>query len=252
VVGTSLAEESTAQRALGAQTLADGRTRLFLIIGLVLAVLTFVLLSAATSDASRAQQPTDRIDIVVAAAELHSGMVITAEDLERRSYPVDLAPVGALSDPAALVGQKIAAFVPKGGPLVRAYFDTTAVSGSAAATLDSGLVIVAFPTTDALTLAGFVRPGDRIDLLATLAVGTGENAKVTQTTVQSLQVIDVVTTGAARSLVFAVDHQTALVLKYLRDAQASVDVALRSPRETTSTRTDRVDLAFLVRGFGLR
>jgi hypothetical protein len=49
-----------------------------------------------------------------------------------------------------------------------------------------------------------------------------------------------------------VDHQVALVLKYLRDSQASVDLAIRSRAESDLTRTTGVDISFLVQTYGFR
>jgi hypothetical protein len=49
-----------------------------------------------------------------------------------------------------------------------------------------------------------------------------------------------------------VDHQTALVLKYLRDSQATIDVALRSHDETQDVTTTSVDVNYLVERFGIR
>jgi Flp pilus assembly protein CpaB len=107
-----------------------------------------------------------------------------------------------------------------------------------------------------LTLAGLVRPGDRIDLLATVTAGTGDTARKTQTTLQNLEVIDVLTTGAGgaktSSLTFNVDHQVALVLKYLRDSGATVDVAVRSRAETELATTTSVDLAYLLQTYGVK
>ena len=44
----------------------------------------------------------------------------------------------------------------------------------------------------------------------------------------------------ASSLTFIVDHQTALVLKYLRDSQAAIDVAVRSRAEDRDASTRSV------------
>jgi len=53
------------------------------------------------------------------------------------------------------------------------------------------------------------------------------------------------------SLTFVVDHQTALVLKYLRDSQATIDLAVRSRSETQQVTTRSVDVLYLVQSFGI-
>ena len=131
------------------------------------------------------------------------------------------------------------------GAAVRTQLVAANGRSGASLTLEKGKVLVAFPTTDPLTVAGLVRPGDRVDVLATVTSGTGELARKTQTTVQNLEVIDVLTAGRegqkSSSLTFVVDHQVALVLKYLRDTQATVDIAVRSRDESELTATTSVD-----------
>jgi hypothetical protein len=72
--------------------------------------------------------------------------------------------------------------------------------------------------------------------------------------VQGLEVIDVLTPRDGQrvySLTFVVDHQVALVLKYLRDAQATIDIAVRSGVEKESTATRSVDLTYIVQTYGI-
>jgi Flp pilus assembly protein CpaB len=99
--------------------------------------------------------------------------------------------------------------------------------------------------------------GDRVDILASAAVGTGENTRTSQTTLQNLEVLDILgptkdQPQRATALVFAVDHQVALVLKYLRDSQASIDLAIRSRAESQLVTTISVNQTFLVQTYGFR
>jgi hypothetical protein len=54
------------------------------------------------------------------------------------------------------------------------------------------------------------------------------------------------------SLTFVVDHQVALVLKYLRDTQATIDIAVRSRAETDPAATVSVDLAYVLQTYGVK
>jgi Flp pilus assembly protein CpaB len=173
-----------------------------------------------------------------------------------KTYPKALAPAGAITNQADAVGQTTLSGIPAGAAVVRSQLVAANGRSGASVTLDKGKVLVAFPTVDPLTVAGLVRPGDRIDLLATVTSGTGESSRKTQTTLQNLEVIDVLTTGTGgaktSSLTFNVDHQVALVLKYLRDSQAAVDVAVRSRAETELATTTSVDLAYLLQTYGVK
>ena len=198
----------------------------------------------------------DTADIVVAKADIGTRAVLTADLLALKAYPKALVPAGAITNEADVVGQTTVSAIPGGSAIVRSQLVSANGRTGASVTLDKGKVLVAFPTIDPLTLSGLVRPGDRIDLLATVTSGTGESARKTQTTLQNLEVIDVLTTGAgaqrAISLTFNVDHQVALVLKYLRDSQAAVDVAVRSRAETELATTTSVDLTYLLQTYGVK
>ncbi len=96
--------------------------------------------------------------------------------------------------------------------------------------------------------------GDRIDVLASVVAGTGDRARATQSTLQNLEVLEVLAPtkeqpARVTALVFAVDHQVALVLKYLRDSQASIDVVIRSRAQTEIIKTTSVDLGYLTKTY---
>jgi pilus assembly protein CpaB len=176
--------------------------------------------------------------------------------LLRRDYPKELGPSDALSNVDDAVGQTTVPSVPNGAPLLRSQLVAADGKRGASVTIDPGKVLVSFPTSDPLTVGGFVAAGDRVDVLATVTTGAGENPKRTQTMVQNLEVLQVI--GPTReqpqrgtSLTFIVDHQTALVLKYLRDSQATIDLAVRSRMESQDATTRSVDITFLVQSYGI-
>lgn len=227
-------------------------SRILLVVGLVLAVATGVLLYEATRDGSRsaraAAPETDRAPTVVARVDIPQGAAITAEMLESRAFPAELLPSGAIVDATAVVGRRAAAALPKGMPVTQRH-----LAGGKAATeaaVQDGRVLVIHPTADALTAAGLVQPGDRIDVLATITAG-GE--RVTQVVVQDLEVLQVIGGSReqpARALTFRTEAQTALVLKYLRDSGAALDLVLRGSGASPSTRP--VDARYVVSTLGLR
>lgn len=234
------------------------RAWIFLLVGLVLAAATGVTLyevaagSAPSTPAARAA-----VDVVIAKVELPPRTVLTMDMLAVKAYPDDLVPSGAFSTTADAVGLTTAIQVSRGQPIVRGQLSAVGSAEATSLTIETGKVMVAFPTTDPLTVAGLVNVGDHVDLLATVLQGAGENAKLTQTTIQDLEVVELIgptkeQPQRQRALVFVVDHQSALVLKYLRDAQTTVDLVIRSQAETQSTSTTAVDLKYLVDAYGMR
>ena len=229
----------------------------FLGLGLVLAILTGVSLSAVAQPNGRAAAaPVDTVSIFVARSDLAARTVLTAEMLLAKDYPKQLIPSGALVNEAEAVGQTTLAAVPSGAPILRGQLVAAAGKRGASVAIDPGKVLVSFPTTDPLTAGGLVEAGDRVDILATVATGLGENPKRTQTMIQNLDVLQVIgptkeQPQRATSLTFVVDHQTALVLKYLRDSQATIDVVVRSRAETDPITTRSVDITYLVQTYGI-
>jgi len=216
-------------------------------VGLALAVTTGLLLYNAASRPIAAQDDlADRIDVLVARRDIAPQTVLNADLFEHRSYPAELVPPGTIRDATPFVGQRNTFAIPQGVPLVRSQLvGTSQVTSS----IPDGSVVVAFPTTDALVVAGIVQAGDRIDILATLPA---DGVRVTQTMVQNLAVVQVTRDQAVRSLVFVVDHQTALVLKYLRDLPTTIDIVVRSHSELGTVHTQGVDITYLTQNFGLR
>lgn len=234
------------------------RSWIFLGLGLLLAGLTGLSLYGVSQDYGGRQTAaaSETAQVIVAKTDIASHAVLTADMLTQKSYPKDLAPAGALTNPSDALGQTTTSSIPAGAAVVRSQLVSASGRTGASVTLEKGRVLVAFPTVDPLTLAGLVRPGDRIDVLATMSSGSGDTTRKTQTTVQGLEVVDVLTTGTGAqkvaSLTFVVDHQTALVLKYLRDTQATVDIAVRSRSETDVATTTSVDLAYLLQTYGVK
>jgi Flp pilus assembly protein CpaB len=225
----------------------------------LLAALTGLSLYGVAQQNTPAQQAANvrTVDVIVAKADMPNRTVITAALLAHRSFPSDLVPAGVITNEADAVGQSTIAPIARGQVLVFSQLNSVEAARSASTTIEKGKVLVAFPTTDPLTTAGLVNVGDHVDLLASVLAGTGADAKVSQTTLQDLQVVDVLAPtkeqpGRVTSLVFAVDHQVALVLKYLRDAQATVDLAIRSRLETDLVKTTGVDLKYVVQTYGFQ
>lgn len=236
------------------------RAWLFLGLGLLLAGLTGLSLYGVSQDVTGRQAAaaasTDSTEIIVARADIATRVVITADMLAKRIFPRSLVPTGAVSAEADIVGQTTQTSIPAGAAVVRSQLVDAGGRTGASIALEKGKVLVAFPTTDPLTTAGLVKSGDRVDVLATVTSGTGESARKTQTMLQNLEVIDVLSSGRegqrVSSLTFVVDHQVALVLKYLRDTQASIDIAVRSRAEQDPATTTSVDLGYLLQTYGVR
>lgn len=126
---------------------------------LLAALLTAV--AVATGLRAAAAPPPARVAVLVAAHDLASGTVVDPDDLATVRFAPGSVPLGVVDDP---VGRAVAAPVRRGEPLtdVRLLGPplTADVAGSA-----PGLTAVPVRLPDA-GMAGLLRVGDRIDLIA--------------------------------------------------------------------------------------
>ena len=102
------------------------------------------------------------VPVVVAAADLAPGAVLTDGDLTVTRYPPDLRPAGTVEDPAAVVGQPLTGGVRSGEPLT----DAGLAGAGLTAQLTTGQVAAPVRPAD-LAVSALVQPGDRVDVLAT-------------------------------------------------------------------------------------
>lgn len=131
-----------------------------------LALVLALVAACALAARAAAPPPAPTVPVVVAAADLDAGHTLTADDLRTARVPRSAAPSSAASRPDALVGEELAADVPRGlavvtTQLARSRFVTTAPAGT---------VAVPVHLADA-AVAALLRPGDRVDLVTGTADG---------------------------------------------------------------------------------
>lgn len=106
-------------------------------------------------------QPVPRgVPIVVVAADLMPGHVLTRGDLAVADWPPDLRPGGALADPAALVGKMLGAVMSRGEAVTPTRVRGPGLLAGARAGLVAAHVRLADPD-----MAAMAAPGDHVDLI---------------------------------------------------------------------------------------
>ncbi|WP_448611541.1 Flp pilus assembly protein CpaB [Geodermatophilus sp. URMC 60] len=126
------------------------------------ALLAAAALVLALRPAPAPAPPPTTVPVVVAAADLAPGAVLATGDVAVAQYPPGLRPAGTVEDPAAVVGQVLAGGVRSGVPLT----DTGLVGAGLTDRLGTGQVAAPVRPAD-LAVSALVRPGDRVDVLAT-------------------------------------------------------------------------------------
>lgn len=224
--------------------------------GVISAIIVGFTVFRLTREATATKVPT--VGVVVALQDVPERTVLTPALIAIRQALPDSLPPGVLTNPDQLVNRMTTSRLFAGEMVLASRLvDSNGRSGVAFA-LDKGKVLVTLPASDIAGI-GAVRPGDHVDLLATITPpdrknqlsGTGQGAnaapvsiadeevplryQTTQTTMQNLILVNLgqmaQTTGekdananTAKSAqsnlaTFAVDHEDALRLKLLKDSQ---------------------------------
>jgi pilus assembly protein CpaB len=136
--------------------------------------------------------------VLVAKKPLPVGTIIDATSVGFETWPKDSVQPSfyqqgaADADPAKLFGTVVRYPVTAGQPLTRGALVSPEDRGFLAAALGPGMRAITVPVTAASGLAGFVFPGDRVDLVLTQDVqgnGQGEPLRVSETIVRNVRVL---------------------------------------------------------------
>ena len=135
----------------------------------VLAAIGTALLLTRYMDArtAAARVPTTRV--VVAAVDVPVATAIRPEWLTIVDWPSASRPEGVAQDPAALVDRVALVPITKGEPVLDGKLAQPGARGGLATLVPEGFRAVAVRVDDVVGVAGFIHPGDRVDVIATMA-----------------------------------------------------------------------------------
>ncbi|MCC4231368.1 Flp pilus assembly protein CpaB [Sphingobium soli] len=181
----------------------DAKKIVLLVGALIIAVTTALLArnmlsSSSTPSVNAANMPieADQPHVLVAVKALPVGTILDAESFRFQPWPKDLVEqayyLRGQADPARLAGSVIRTAITAGQPLTQGSLVKPGDRGFLAAALAPGMRAVTVPVSAQTSVAGFVFPGDRIDLVLTQSVaggGDGEPLKVSETILRNLRVL---------------------------------------------------------------
>jgi pilus assembly protein CpaB len=152
----------------------DGRKRkgavrgiVFLSVALVAAVGAALLLTR-YMDARVAAVRVPTTKIVVAKVDVPVATPIQLEWVEAVDWPASARPNGAVSDPKLVVGQVALVPISRGEAVLPAKLVVAGARSGLATLVPEGMRGVAVKVDDVIGVAGFVHPGDRVDVIATM------------------------------------------------------------------------------------
>lgn len=146
--------------------------------------------------ASAMPDPQQLPKVLVAAKALPVGTIIGEDSFRYQPWPKELVEeayyVEGKADKAKLLGSVVRTAVSAGQPLTLGALIQPGDRGFLAAALGPGMRAVTVPVSIQNSVAGFIFPGDRVDLMLTQSVpggGDGEPLKVSETVLRNLRVL---------------------------------------------------------------
>lgn len=135
--------------------------------------------------------------ILVAKKSLPAGLFVKPEDVEWRAWPKDgLAPTYYLKgkvEKTALIGAVVRRGIAAGEPIAEGKLAKPGDQGFLAAVLDPGMRAITVSINQTSGIAGFVFPGDRVDLLLTTEIadidGSGQKRFASETVLTKIRVL---------------------------------------------------------------
>lgn len=180
----------------------DGKKIALLAGALIIAAITAVMAKniftgTPVPSAGAAQTVVAGPEVLVATQPLPVGTIISQTSFRYQPWPKDLVEQayyirGDGIDPAKLTGAVVRYAITAGQPITQGALVQPGDRGFLAAALSPGMRAVTVSVSAQSGVAGFVFPGDRVDLMLTQTVsggGDGEPLKATETIVRNLRVL---------------------------------------------------------------
>ena len=168
---------------------------LIIAIGTALAARSIFAGAAAPQAEAVPQQPVGP-KVLVANRQLPVGTIITADAIGYQQWPEDLVKdayfIDGESDISKLIGTVVRFAITAGEPVTQGSLVAPGDRGFLAAALGPGMRAVTVPVSAKTGVAGFVFPGDRVDLVLTQTVkgnGGGDGLKASETILRNLRVL---------------------------------------------------------------
>lgn len=235
-------------------------------------VLTFGLLQ---QKASVTRRNINTRPVVIAVVDIPFRRSVSESEVAIRELPTESIPEGAATTLDQVVGKMSSVDVFANQPLlVQQMVTPDVVTQQVALSVPKGKIVTAVPTNSKLISNRLIRPGDKIDVLATFEIEVmreqgGGPMPESVGLLQNLEVHAIILPVAAvdesvdavkgnseggvfrtsdeegQSILLAVDPQDALTIRHILDVGGELDLALRGPDDESVADVKPVDQFYL-------
>ena len=193
--------------------------------------------------------------VVVAATDLDVGAELTREEIRIIDWPANAVPAGAFSDPKDVIGRGIILPVIQNEPILPMKLASPEAGSGLPPAIPPGLRAVSVRVNEVIGVAGYVLPGTRVDVVATVnpsGQSTDITTKVVLTNVQVLAAGTKIDRETDKNKPIPVTVVTLLVdpeeaeRLTLASTEGKIQLALRNPLDKATPSTHGIRPAALL------
>jgi pilus assembly protein CpaB len=216
------------------------RSRLLLIGALALALGAFVSLLVYNNLQSKNRSGNEGgVDVIVAANDIQVGTKVEMHDVRTAKFPPTELPQGVYGKASQVLGRGVVVPIAKGEFILPSKLAPENAGSGLPSLIPPGMRAISVRVNDVISIAGFVVPGTRVDVLLT-GTPAASNEPQTTTVLQNVAVIaaghtlERAATGEAQNtpvitLLVSPDDAQRLTLA---SAEGHIQLALRNPLDT--------------------
>lgn len=223
---------------------------LALVLALSAGVLVFQWLRAAASTGQSRALAARTAPLVVAARDLPAGTRLDPSTLRAAEFPEALAPAQRFTTAQELDGRTLASAVGAGEPITPSRLAGENGGGGINAVITPGKRAMAVRGNKVMGLAGFIRPGNMVDVLVTLPVDADAKRTMTKVVLENVPVLAAGTQTSAAEGEEAANQSDIYTLELtpheseklaLASTQGTLHFALRNASDTETVLTEGAD-----------
>ena len=193
--------------------------------------------------------------VVVAATDLQIGVEIKKDDIRLIDWPENAMPAGAIHDPNEVIGRGIVLPLVQNEPFLPMKLASKEAGAGLPPAIPQGMRAVSVRVNEVIGVAGYVLPGNRVDILATASPTDAHSDTITKVILANVQVL---TSGTRmeqdqeKGKPMQVTVVTLLVYPdqaerlALASTEGKIQLALRNPLDSSAPETPGIKTANLM------
>jgi pilus assembly protein CpaB len=221
-----------------------------------LAALLALRVLRSPTPSSAAEVGSAMASVAVAARDMNVGTLLTTEDVRLVQWPTNQIPAGYSMSAADVIGRGLLTPVSMNEPLLSSKLASPESGGGMPIMIPPGKRAMAVRVDDVISVAGFVLPGNRVDVVVTMDRVANRDEPATRLVLQNIEVV-----SAGQSIERDPDgnpQEVAVVTLLVEPEQAEqlalshssgrLQLALRNPLDFDSVQTPGITASQVIAG----